>query len=42
LGFFQKTKDGIELPYPAKPGLYMLYIPSLPGEGAGILPAEQK
>jgi protease IV len=25
--FFQQTKEGVRLPYPAEPGLYMLYIP---------------
>jgi protease IV len=27
-GFFQQTKEGVKLPYPAEPGLYMLYIPA--------------
>jgi protease-4 len=31
-GFFLQTKEGIQLPYPSEPGLYMLYIPSLPVE----------
>jgi protease-4 len=31
-GFFLQTKEGIRLPYPSEPGLYMLYIPSLPVE----------
>ncbi len=30
LGFFLHTKDGLQLPYPSQPGLYMLYVPSLP------------
>jgi protease-4 len=25
--FFQQTKEGVKLPYPSEPGLYMLYIP---------------
>lgn len=28
--FFQTSSDGVSLPYPAEPGLYLLYIPSLP------------
>lgn len=28
--FFQTNSDGVSLPYPAEPGLYLLYIPSLP------------
>ena len=32
LGFFLQTKDGVRLPYPSKPGIYMLYIPALPIE----------
>jgi protease-4 len=32
LGFFLETKDGVQLPYPSKPGVYMLCIPSLPIE----------
>ena len=32
LGFFLQSKDGVELPYPSRPGIYMLYIPSLPVE----------
>jgi protease-4 len=32
LGFFLETKDGLQLPYPSKPGVYMLYIPTLPIE----------
>lgn len=31
-GFFLQTKDGVILPYPSRPGLYMLYIPPLPVE----------
>ena len=31
-GFFLKSESGIQLPYPSVPGLYMLYIPSLPSE----------
>ena len=29
--FFMKSADGMVLPYPAKPGIYMLYVP--PAEG---------
>ncbi len=29
-GFFLTTNEGIRLPYPSAPGIYMLYIPSLP------------
>ena len=29
-GFFLKTENGVQLPYPSEPGLYMLYMPSLP------------
>ena len=32
LGFFLQSKDGVKLPYPSKPGIYMLYIPTLPVE----------
>lgn len=32
LGFFLETKDGVKLPYPSAPGIYMLYIPTLPIE----------
>jgi protease-4 len=32
LGFFLQSKDGVRLPYPSKPGIYMLYIPTLPVE----------
>jgi hypothetical protein len=32
LGFFLQTKEGMQLPYPSRPGLYMLYIPTLPVE----------
>ncbi len=28
--FFQSTKDGVTLPYPNEPGLYLLFIPPLP------------
>ena len=28
--FFQTNSDGMKLSYPAEPGLYLLYIPSLP------------
>ncbi len=28
--FFQTNSDGVSLPYPAEPGLYLLFIPSLP------------
>lgn len=31
-GFFLQTKEGVILPYPSKPGLYMLYVPPLPLE----------
>jgi ClpP class serine protease len=31
-GFFLQNKDGVRLPYPSVPGLYMLYIPPLPVE----------
>ncbi|MCL5611760.1 MAG: S49 family peptidase [Chloroflexi bacterium] len=31
-GFFLQTKEGVILPYPSRPGLYMLYIPQLPVE----------
>ncbi len=30
LAFFLQTKEGLRLPYPSQPGLYMLYVPSLP------------
>jgi protease-4 len=29
-GFFLQTPEGVQLPYPSEPGLYMLYMPSLP------------
>ena len=29
-GFFLQTSEGLQLPYPSVPGLYMLYIPSMP------------
>lgn len=29
-GFFLRTENGVQLPYPSAPGLYMLYMPSLP------------
>ena len=29
-GFFAQTADGIVLPYPKQPGIYMLYIPPMP------------
>ncbi len=29
-GFFAQTADGITLPYPKQPGIYMLYIPPMP------------
>jgi len=32
LGFFLQSKDGVKLPYPSEPGIYMLYIPTLPIE----------
>lgn len=28
--FFQTDSNGVSLPYPSEPGLYLLYIPSLP------------
>ncbi len=28
--FFLQTEEGLQLPYPSQPGLYVLYIPSLP------------
>lgn len=31
--FFQTNSEGVSLPYPAEPGLYLLYIPSLPSAG---------
>jgi protease-4 len=31
-GFFSQGPDGITLPYPTKAGLYMLFIPQLPGQ----------
>lgn len=31
-GFFLQTNAGVILPYPSRPGLYMLYIPQLPIE----------
>ena len=30
--FFIQSPDGLTLPYPTKPGLYMLFIPQLPGQ----------
>ena len=30
-GFFQQTSDGSKSPYPSQAGIYMLYIPALPG-----------
>lgn len=30
VSFFLHTQEGIQLPYPSSPGLYMLYMPSLP------------
>ena len=32
-GFFAQTANGITLPYPSQPGIYMLYIPPMPAEG---------
>jgi ClpP class serine protease len=29
-GFFLQTSEGVQLPYPSVPGLYMLYMPSMP------------
>ncbi len=31
-GFFLKTATGLQLPYPAVSGIYMLYVPALPPE----------
>ena len=31
VGFFQQTNDGSKSPYPSQAGIYMLYIPALPG-----------
>jgi hypothetical protein len=28
--FFISSPEGITLPYPSEPGIYMLYIPQLP------------
>jgi len=30
--FFRQTAEGITLPYPGEPGLYLLYVPPLPPE----------
>lgn len=30
--FFQRTEEGMTLPYPNEPGLYLLFIPPLPAE----------
>ncbi|RPI91144.1 MAG: S49 family peptidase [Chloroflexi bacterium] len=30
--FFLQSSEGITLPYPNKPGIYLLYIPQLPGK----------
>jgi len=30
--FFSQSKDGATLPYPTKAGLYMLFIPQIPGQ----------
>jgi len=30
--FFAQTAEGLTLPYPAEPGIYLLYIPPLPSE----------
>ena len=32
-GFFAQTTEGVTLPYPSQPGIYLLYIPSMPAEG---------
>jgi len=32
-GFFAQTTDGVTLPYPRQPGIYLLYIPSTPAQG---------
>jgi ClpP class serine protease len=32
-GFFAQTADGVTLPYPQQPGIYLLYIPPMPAEG---------
>lgn len=31
-GFFAQTAEGMVLPYPKQPGIYMLYIPPMPAE----------
>lgn len=31
-GFFAQTADGVILPYPKQPGIYMLYIPPMPAQ----------
>lgn len=31
-GFYYQSPDGVTLPYPAEPGIYLLYIPPLPVE----------
>lgn len=31
-GFFIKSPEGVVMPYPAEPGMYMLFIPKLPVE----------
>jgi protease IV len=31
-GFFAQTAEGMILPYPKQPGIYMLYIPSMPAQ----------
>jgi protease IV len=30
--FFMQTEEGVTLPYPAEPGLYLLFIPPLPAQ----------
>jgi len=30
--FFMQTPDGVTTPYPAEPGMYMLFIPQLPAQ----------
>lgn len=32
MGFFAQTEEGVTLPYPSEPGIYMLYIPPMPVE----------
>jgi hypothetical protein len=30
--FFYQSPEGITMPYPKEPGLYLLYVPPLPAE----------